>query len=51
MNKLESTIPFDGFYESFISADIENQIELDTEYYSELYDLNEFETELLCNSF
>ena len=28
MNKLESTIPFDGFYESFISADIENQIEL-----------------------
>ena len=51
MNKLESTIPFDGFYESFISADIENQIELDTEHYSELYDLNEFETELLCNSF
>ena len=51
MNKLESTIPFDGFYESFISADIEHQIELDTEYYSELYDLNEFETELLCNSF
>ena len=33
MNKLESTIPFDGFYESFISADIENQIELDTEHY------------------
>ena len=51
MNKLESTIPFDGFYESFISADIEHQIELDTEYYSELYDLNESETELLCNSF
>ena len=43
MNKLESTIPFDGFYESFISADIETQIELDTEHYSELYDLNEFE--------
>ena len=51
MNKLESTIPFDGFYESFISADIEHQIELDTRYYSELYDLNEFEEELLCNSF
>ena len=51
MNKLESTIPFDGFYESFISADIEHQIELDTEYYSELYDLNESEEELLCNSF
>ena len=51
MKKLESTIPFDGFYESFISADIEHQIEIDTEYYSELYDLNEFESELLCNSF
>ena len=37
MNKLESTIPFDGFYESFISADIEHQIELDIQYYSELY--------------
>jgi len=51
MNKLESTIPFDGFYESFISADIEHEIELDTQYYSELYNLNEFEQELLCNSF
>ena len=51
MNKLESTIPFDGFYNSYISSDIEHQIELDTEYYSELYDLNEFEQELLCNSF
>ena len=51
MNKLESTIPFDGFYESFISADIDHQIEIDTEYYSELYDLNESEEELLCNSF
>ena len=26
MKKLESTIPFDGFYESFISADIDHQI-------------------------
>ena len=26
MNKLESTIPFDGFYNSFISADIEHQM-------------------------
>ena len=51
MNKLESTIPFDGFYESFISADIDHQIQFDTEYYSELYDLNESEEELLCNSF
>ena len=51
MKKLETTIPFEGFYNSFISADIENEIELDTEYYSELYDLNEFEEELLCNSF
>ena len=51
MKKLESTIPFDGFYQSFISADIEREIEIDIEYYSELYDLNEFEEELLCNSF
>jgi len=51
MNKLESTIPFDGFYESFISADIDHQIEIYTEFYSELYDLNESEAELLCNSF
>ena len=51
MNKLESTIPFEGFYNSLISADIEHEIEIDTEYYSELYDLNEFEEELLCNSF
>jgi len=51
MNKLESTIPFEGFYNSFISADIENEIELDTEYYSELYDLNKSEEELLSNSF
>ena len=51
MNKLESTIPFEGFYNSFISADIDNEIELDTEYYSELYDLNETEEEFLCNSF
>ena len=51
MNKLASTIPFDGFYESFINADIDHEIEIDTEYYSELYDLNESEEELLCNSF
>ena len=51
MNKLESTIPFCGFYYSFIDADIDHQIEIDTEYYSELYDLNESEEELLCNSF
>ena len=51
MKKLESTIPFDGFYQSFISADIEHEIDSLTQYYSELYDLNEFEEELLCNSF
>jgi len=51
MNKLETTIPFEGFYNSFISADIENEIQLDTEYYSELYDLNKSEEELLSNSF
>jgi len=51
MKKLESTIPFEGFYESVISADIEHEIDSLTQYYSELYDLNEFEAELLCNSF
>jgi len=51
MNKLKSTIPFCGFYCSFIDADIDHAIELDTEYYSELYDLNKSEKELLSNSF
>ena len=51
MNKLETTIPFDGFYNSFISADIENEIDSLTQYYSEFYDLSKSEEELLLNSF
>ena len=51
MKKLESTIPFCGFYNSIIDADIENEIDSLTKYYSELYDLNKSEEELLSNSF
>jgi len=51
MNKLESTIPFDGFYNSFISADIENEIDSLTQYYSESYELNDNDEQLLSNSF
>ena len=51
MNKLETTIPFDGFYNSFISADIENEIDSLTQYYSESYELNDNDEQLLSNSF
>jgi len=51
MKKLESTIPFEGFYNSFISADIENEIDSSTQYYSESYELNDNEEQLLSNSF
>ena len=51
MNKLESTIPFEGFYNSFISADIENEIDSLTQYYSESYELNDNDEQLLSNSF
>ena len=47
MNKLESTIPFDGFYESFTSADIEYQIGQQIEWDSDIYDLNEDEQRIL----
>ena len=40
MNKLESTIPFDGFYNSFISADIEHQMGQQIEWDCDLYDLD-----------
>ena len=46
MNKLESTIPFDGFYNSFISADIEHQIGQQIECDCDIYDLNEDEQQL-----
>ena len=50
MNKLESTIPFDGFYESFISADIDHQIGQQIEWDSDIHDLNESEEEILYNN-
>ena len=51
MNKLESTIPFDGFYESFISDDIDHQIGQQIEWDSDIYDLNESEEEILYNNY
>ena len=51
MNKLESTIPFDGFYESFISADIEHQIGQQIEWDTDIYDLNEDEQQVLEDSY
>ena len=51
MKKLETTIPFDGFYNSCISADIEREIDCLTQYYSESYELNDNEEQLLSNSF
>ena len=51
MNKLESTIPFDGFYESFISDDIYHQIGQQIEWDSDIYDLNEDEQQVLEDSY
>ena len=51
MNKLESTIPFDGFYESFISDDIDYQIGQQIEWDSDIYDLNESEQQILWDSY
>ena len=51
MNKLESTIPFDGFYESFISADIDYQMGQQIEWDCDIYDLNESEEEILYNNY
>ena len=51
MNKLESTIPFDGFYESFISDDIDYQIGQQIEWDCDIYDLNESEEEILYNNY
>ena len=49
MNKLESTIPFDGFYNSFISSDIEHQIGQQIEWDSDIYDLNENQQQVLIH--
>ena len=51
MNKLESTIPFCGFYESFISDDIDHQIGQQIEWDSDIYDLNEDEQQVLEDSY
>ena len=46
MNKLESTIPFDGFYESFISDDIDYQIGQQIEWDIDTFDLDEHEQQI-----
>ena len=51
MNKLESTIPFDGFYESFISADIDYQIGQQIEWDIDTFDLNEPEQLILVDNY
>ena len=51
MNKLESTIPFCGFYESFISDDIDYQLGQQIEWDSDTYDLNEDEQQILWDSY
>ena len=51
MNKFESTIPFDGFYESFISDDIDHQIGQQIEWDSDIYDLNEDEQQILEDNY
>ena len=51
MNKLESTIPFDGFYNSFIDADIEHQIDQQIEWDTDIYDLNEHEQQILWDNY
>ena len=51
MNKLESTIPFDGFYNSYFSSDIENQIGQQIEWDADIYDLNEDEEQILRDNY
>ena len=51
MDKLESTIPFDGFYNSFISSDIEHQIGQQIEWDTDIYDLNEDEQQVLEDNY
>ena len=51
MNKLESTIPFDGFYNSYISSDIEHQIGQQIEWDTDIYDLNENEQQILWDNY
>ena len=51
MNKLESTIPFCGFYCSFIDADIDYQIGQQIEWDTDIYDLNEDEQQILWDNY
>jgi len=51
MNKLESTIPFDGFYNSFIDADIDHQIGQQIEWDIDTFDLNEDEQQILWDNY
>ena len=51
MKKLESTIPFDGFYESFISDDIDHQIGQQIEWDADTFDLNENEQQILWDNY
>jgi len=51
MNKLESTIPFCGFYCSFIDDDIDYQIGQQIEWDTDIYDLNEEEQQILWDSY
>jgi len=51
MNKLESTIPFDGFYESFISDDIDHQIGQQIEWDTDIYNLNVNEEKILWDNY
>jgi len=51
MNKLESTIPFCGFYESFISDDIDYQIGQQIEWDIDTFDLNESEQLILVDNY
>ena len=51
MNKLESTIPFDGFYNSYISSDIDHQIGQQIESDTDIYDLNEDEQQILWDNY
>ena len=51
MNKLESTILFDGFYESFIDDDIDHQIGQQIEWDCDIYELNVNEEKILSDSY
>jgi len=51
MNTLETTIPFEGFYNSFISADIEHEIGQQIECDIDTFDINESEQLILVDNY